>query len=595
MQQRIRPGSSLTRISSLLTCVLLWLCLAIPVKAAEPVQVEVTGVEGDVLTNVRQALTLPPGLVQEGKADREWLERFVRQAGGKVRSALEPFGYYNARINTALEGAGEGTYTLRVVVEPGEPVRLTEVRVEVTGPGRGEEPLRAMAAAFPLRSGDVLLQQRYEEAKGALKSLAQGLGYLDADFSIHEIRIDEKKAAARIALRLDTGKRYYFDGVRIEGAPDYPEKFLRRFLTVRPGEVFSYTRLGETQLNFTNSERFREVVVTPERQESVDQKVPLLVKLKPAPRRLLRPGIGYGTDTGGRLVVRYRDLNMLHLGHELDTTLYIAERLQGLAADYTIPDPRDVKSSTKVRLNLQREDVTTYVSRLASLEFDRNRSFGKGKLGTAYVRLQQEDYTIGTQQSSARLVLPGMRFAMDRYDNPVRPAKGYRYALDVHGTHQYLGSDTALLQVIAEGSCLLPLPWRLSLHPRGRVGITVLSDPLTDLPPSLRFFAGGDQSVRGYSYQSLGPKNAAGQVVGGRHLLTTSVELERALFTAWGLSAFYDVGNAFDSFTNVRLFQGAGVGVHYYTAVGAINVYLARQIGVANPAFRVHVTMGFEL
>jgi translocation and assembly module TamA len=123
----------------------------------------------------------------------------------------------------------------------------------------------------------------------------------------------------------------------------------------------------------------------------------------------------------------------------------------------------------------------------------------------------------------------------------------------------------------------------------------MLSDPLQDIPPSLRFFAGGDRSVRGYAYQSLGPRDAVGLVVGGKHLLTGSIELERALFTKWGVSAFYDAGNAFNSFSDIRIFQGAGVGVHYYTPVGGINLYLARQIWVDNPAWRVEFNVGFEL
>ena len=151
-----------------------------------------------------------------------------------------------------------------------------------------------------------------------------------------------------------------------------------------------------------------------------------------------------------------------------------------------------------LQFNLQQEDVSTYTSRLIALELDKNRSFGKGELGTAYIRLQREEYTVGAQDSSARLVLPGLRYSGNFYDNPTRPARGFRYAFDLRGTHQMLGSDTGLLQLISEGSYLLPLPWRLSLHTRAKAGITLLSDPLSDLPPSLRFFAGGDQSVRGY-------------------------------------------------------------------------------------------------
>jgi translocation and assembly module TamA len=167
--------------------------------------------------------------------------------------------------------------------------------------------------------------------------------------------------------------------------------------------------------------------------------------------------------------------------------------------------------------------------------------------------------------------------------------------LEVRGAHQFLGSDTGLIQFLAEGSAIFPLPWRLSLFTRGKVGLTAQNDSLSDLPPSVRFFAGGDNSVRGYSYQSLGPRDATGRVVGGKDLLVGSLELHRAIFDNWGLSTFFDTGNAFNSFSSIRFFSGAGIGAHYYTRIGSINLYLARQIGVTDPAYHVHFTMGLEL
>ena len=583
------------RLSAAVILISLFTCFVAPLPAAEPVEVVVDGLDGDALNNVRDMLVLPYGLVQEGNVDRLWLERFRRQANAKILTAVEPYGYYNAQVTTAIEEAGSGRYRLRVTVIPGEPVRVAEVTVALRGPGADEETLKRQAAAFPLKRGGVLLQQGYEEAKGQLLSRAQELGYLDADFTVHEIRVAKMTSSAEIRLELETGSRYFFNGATIEGVSEYPDQFVRRYLAFKPGEAFSYARLGETQLNLTNSERFREVNVTPEKAKARDYRVPVLVQLKPAPSRSLRQGIGYGTDTGGRFNVRYRDLNVLHRGHEFYSNLYVSEHLQGLATGYILPDAVDIRSSTVLQLNLQQEDVSTYRSRLAALELAKNHSFGKEELGTAYVRLQREEYTVGAQDSSSRLVLPGLRISGDHYDNPTRPSRGFRYTFDLRGTSQQLGSDTKLIQFISAGSFLLPLPWRLSLQTRARAGITLLSDPLSDLPPSLRFFAGGDQSVRGYAYQSLGPLDATGQVAGGKHLLAGSVELERAMFTDWGVSTFYDAGNAFDSFTRVRLFQGAGIGLHYYTPVGALNLSVARQIGVEDPGFRIHFTVGFEL
>ncbi len=244
---------------------------------------------------------------------------------------------------------------------------------------------------------------------------------------------------------------------------------------------------------------------------------------------------------------------------------------------------------------MQQEDTSVYSSRILALELARNRSFGTGRLGTAYVKVQYEDYTVGVEDSTSRIVLPGLRFSHDRYDNPIRPRKGFRYAVDVHGTHQALGSDTALVQILGEGSHIQPLPWRLSLHTRAKGGTTMLNDPLRDIPPSLRFFTGGDQSVRGYSYKSLGPRDASGKVVGGTQLLTGSIELERALFKDWGVSLFYDAGNTFNTLSSLRLAQGAGIGLHYFTSVGALNLSVAQPLGADNLSLHFHFTVGFEL
>jgi translocation and assembly module TamA len=575
--------------------IVLLIFLAPPLPAAEPVEIIVEGVEGDVLNNVREALALPYGLVRDGTVDRQWLERFRQQADETVRTAIEPFGYYNAQVTVTTEEESTGQVRLRVSVVPGEPVRVTDVALALHGPGADEASLKEFMAAFPLKKGGVLLQQKYEEAKAVLLSRAQELGYLDAAFSVHEIFIAKPASTARIRLDLETGQRYFFAGTRIEGAPNYPEAFLRRYLAYKPGDVFSYARLGETQLNFTNSERFREVNLTPEKAESREFAIPVLVQLKPAPEKSLRQGIGYGTDTGARFNVNYRDLNALDRGHEFYSSLHLSERLQGLATGYILPDPLDIRSSTVLQLNLQHEDVSTYTSRLIALELDRNRSLGKGQVGTPYILLQREEYTVGDQDSYARLVLPGFRYSGSFFDNPIRPTQGFRLGFDLRGTHPMIGSSVGLLQLISEGKHLLPLPWRLSLHTRAKAGITFLSDPLSDLPPSLRFFAGGDQSVRGYAYQSLGPLDATGQVEGGKHLLEGSVELERALFREWSVSVFYDAGNAFNSFSEIHFAQSAGVGLHYYTPVGALSVSLARQVGVEDPGFRLVLSVGFDL
>lgn len=567
---------------------------AVVVLAAGPVEIVVEGVDGEARKNVLEALTLPPGLVKDGKADRLWLERFVRQAGRKVPAALEPFGYYSARAVVLIETPEADEYRLRVQIEPGQPAVVSGVSVTVAGSGASETTLAALAADFPVRKGDALSHPLYEKAKQALKSRAEELGYLDAAYTVHEIRVDEAGLSAVITLVLETGEKYFFSTTTIEGAPDYPDAFLRRYLAFQPGEAFSYTRMAESQLQLNNSERFRRVSVQADKEQSREGKVPVRVLLTPVPRITLRPGIGYGTDTGARFALRCRDLNMLHRGHELDSHLYISQRLQGLATSYIVPDGRDIRTFTSAQINLQQEEITTYDSRIIAMELARTHSFTPRRQGSAYIKFQHEEFTIGSQEATSRYVLPGVRFSDNHYDNLIRPDRGFRYALDLRGTHQALGSTTRLLQFIGEASHILPLPWRLSFLTSAKAGFTVFTDEFSDLPPSLRFFAGGDQSVRGYAYQSLGPRDAEGNVKGGKHLLIGCVELQRDILEDWAVSVFYNAGNAFDTFSDLTLYQAGGFGIHYHTPVGALNLYVARQIRVDDPEFRFHFTVGFE-
>lgn len=595
MKRFDRPGRARFRRCSAALLAVMLLLFPARLLSADPVRVLVVGLEGEALKNVQAALAIPPGLVREGRVDLLWLERFAAQAEENARRALEPFGYYRAQVKVVTETPEEGSHLLRVEISPGDAVRVDEVKVAIQGSGSQEAPLQEMAGAFPLRKGDVLLHQLYERSKAALQGRAQEMGYRDAHFSVHEILIDESLSTSRIGLVLETGDRHRFGKLTIKGAPDYPETFLQRYVTFRTGEIFSPARLVETQRNYLDSERFREVRVIPGASESPGNTVPVTVELTQAPSQSLRAGLGYGTDTGARFTVRYRDLNLFSRGHEISENLFISERLQGLASTYIIHGIPDAKSFFSAQINLQQEDIDAYRSRLVSSEFSLNRSFRAKMLGAAYLRLLYEDSTLGEGNSRYFSVLPGLRLTDDRYDHPTHPRSGFRYMVEVRGTHETLGSEMGLFQGIAEGSRLTPLPWSLTLHTRAAAALTVLSDPLSQLPPSLRFFAGGDQSVRGYAYKSLAPRDSEGDLAGGKHLLSGSVELERALYKDWSVSVFYDAGNAFDSFSSFRLHQGAGVGVHYYTPVGALNFSIARQIGRDDPSYRIHFTVGFQL
>ena len=563
-------------------------------SAAESVRVVVEGLSGKEQANVEAALAVPPALVQEGRVDRLWLERFERQAPGKTREALEAFGYYRPVISTRMDIPEEGVYRLTVRVDPGEPVRLTAVRVRVLGPGAMDGELAQAASDFPLRPGQVLRHDVYVRAKGGLQAKALEKGYLDAHFPVHTIRVDTAASTAEIDLALETGDPYRFGEVRFFGAPRYPRPFLETFLDFRPGDAYSGEKILQTQINFGTAQRFRSVVIHPDRASAEGHTVPVNVDLDPLPQKIVRAGVGYTTDYGPGFSLRYEDLNVLDSAQKLESELNLSQRLQGAALRYVFPGGTDFRSSTHARLSAQREDTVSYTSKSVSAEVERARGFGRGRLGSVYLQLQQEDSTAGGDTTSTFLLVPGLRFSESRYDSLIRPTRGLHYRLEARGTTQQFGSGVGFAQFLGSINILVPLPQRVSVKARGQAGATAMNGNFLDIPIPFRFFTGGDNSVRGYAYQSLGPKDSRGDVLGGKHLLVGSIELERAIGENWAVAAFYDTGNSFNDLDTLDVAQGAGLGIRYYTPVGPIRLDIARQVGVSDPEYRFHFTVGVQ-
>jgi len=569
-----------------------WL-FVFPATALAQVDLEVSGVEGKILDNVEAALSFPTGLVQDKKVNLRWLERFRKTVPQKVASALEPFGYYESQTDSELKTISENHYRLSVRIDAGLPVRIRSVRVDLQGEGAEKKRLAELAGRFPLRTGDILNQEAYENAKSRIRARAVDLGFLAAEYRVHEIRIHRAERWAEIELRLDTGPEFRFGPVSFQGAPAYPEAFLKRYQSFKTGDVFSYARLAETQMQFLDSDRFKDVSVVAREDAAVDRQVPIDVNLTPSARIRLRPGVGYGTDTGARFSLRYKDLDVFELGHELTADLLLAELTQSFTAAYIIPDARDLRTYSAVRAGSIQEDLDTYETRSLFVEFEHVRNLGQGQIASVFVRLLEENSKIGeVEDFDSRILLPGARYSRRGYPSLVRPRKGYYFGLEVRGAHENLGSDTNLFQCLASGNFLMPLPGRFSLFARFEGGATLYDDPFSSFPASLRFFAGGDQSVRGYAYQSLGPKSGQ-EVVGGKHLAVGSLEIERAVGKDWGVAVFYDAGNAFDSLSGLDLAQGAGIGIRYYTMIGPIKIDLARQMDREDPSYRLHVSVGF--
>ncbi|MFO7578292.1 MAG: BamA/TamA family outer membrane protein [Pelovirga sp.] len=571
-----------------MTCLLLLPAAAL----AATLEIEVRGVDRPLQQAIRDALVPPLLAADDDRLNRQRLRSFQRQLPRMVRDTLEPYGYFHAESSNRLEHPAADLYVIVIDVAPGEPLRVTSVDLVLLDDLDRHARLVALVDNFPLQVGAVLRQDLYDKAKAELRQEAIGLGYLDANYIRQEILVYLEQRSAAIVLHLAGGLRYRFGETRYENQAGYPERFLNRFLSYRRDEPFSYSLLGQTQINLLDADLFRTVSVRPVTEAATAGRVPVAINLTTLPRHRLRPGVGYGTDTGARVSLEYRNLNLFSLAHELHGKLLLAEWRQSVETTYIIPDPRRLDSVTLLRLGVERENIDSFYRREIFSEAEYRRSFGRGYSGSLFLRLMTERSRIADQNDRSQLLLPGVRLGWQRIDDPLNPRRGAKIQFELLGGDENLLSDTSLLQLSGDVATLLPLPSNFSLHLRLRGGTTWHKDSFSTLPVSLRYFAGGDRSVRGYKYNSLGPTNADGEVIGGKHLLVGSFELEKRFRTHWGAAIFYDVGNAFDNVDDYRLKQGAGIGVRRYTRIGAIRIDLARQLGEDGNRLRLHLSVG---
>ena len=568
---------------------LLTLWLQGSVCQAFPLSVTVEGVEGELYTNIMARLKI--SLQQENPdiTPRE-IRRLHKQAPKEIAEALAPYGYYSVQVDSFLTDNDEGWRAL-YRVSAGTPVIVDSLSVEVTGPGRESPVFQELAAKFPLQPGDPLKDSLYETGKKKILVLAMAHGYAQARFTEHKILVKRQEGQAEIRLSLESGPLYHFGETMSSQEIITPELF-QRFIPYRQGDVYSLQSLNQLQSSLYSTGYFSQVLVEPKFSQRQDEKIPVEVSLLPAKPNRYSFGVGYGTDTGFRGSLGWTNRLMNRFGHKPSLTMQLSERRSHVNASYEIPvfDPRyDTVSLDGRYLDDTWDDTWT---NLLSFGASVNHNTPKHQYG-AGLEIRHEKYTVGVTSGSADLLMPSAYWNLILAKDRINTGNGIRLSASVKGADNTLFSSTSFIQFRLSGKAILtPMDnWRIL--GRGTIGATTM-ESIDDLPPSLRFYAGGDQSVRGYGYKELGPVDSSGVVVGGQYLMDGSIELERKLTSKWSVAAFYDVGNAFDDI-DADLKHGAGAGVRLILPFGQIRMDVASALSEDGYPLRVHLTVGADL
>jgi translocation and assembly module TamA len=359
------------------------------------------------------------------------------------------------------------------------------------------------------------------------------------------------------------------------------------------GEPYRPAKLFELQAILYKTDYFKRVVVKGLTGKATYHYIPVEVELA-APEHLNKYtfGAGYATDTGVRGKVDWSNRLFNTKGHKIKISTQLSELANTIALDYSIPrkDPRYDSFSHILSYQDRKWDDTN--TQLFSAGINRVYKGPRFNYSTGLV-IRDEVYDVGNTSGDSTLLIPSLNYGFVFADDIKKTQNGLKATLGILGGLEGVVSDASFLQ-FTFGSKMIVTPlddWRLI--GRGTLGGTLV-DSINDLPPSLRFYAGGDNTIRGYKYKSIGSEDSSGTVIGGRYLVVGSIELERVIVHQWSVAAFWDVGSATDDLS-LDFYQGAGIGVRFRLPFGQVKFDLASAISEDGQPFRVHLTVGGDL
>jgi translocation and assembly module TamA len=588
MQTTLRLSSTGTRAPGrfAIASFVAWLTLSSSPAHAE---IEFTGLDDAQETNARALLPLTSATCDTN----QWrVERLFRDADDDLRKALQALGYYDIEIGKNLSWTEE-CWRAEFTIAPGEPVRYRVVDIQLDDVALANAGLQQLALANQPLAGAILNHGNYERFKSTILQHLSNQGFFEARFKRKEVIVEPEMLSADVFLHLESGPRYQFGDIRFtEGI--LRDDLLHAYTDIEKGDYYSAAQISELYESLNGSGYFSSVSIRTDPLDEAANVAPVNVSLKPGTRRNYSIGAGFSTDTGPQGRLGYMNRRRNDRGHQVEGRLFVSDTDSEATAYYRWPVRNNPRTDwASIVGGLQHQDTDTSENDTFKLSHLRTRSLSKKWLWTRYVEYSYENFTIADQDDTSELVILGVNFESATGREISRSTHGRRLNMDIRGASDYLGSDTSFLQLRATGKWLWSLSDAYRVMVRGRVGTTI-KDKLSELPVSARFFAGGDRSVRGYGFETLGPTDANGIVIGGTHLIEASVEFDRAIAKNWSIAAFADTGSAFND-NRPEFSSGIGLGLRWYSPVGPIRLDFAHPLDDPDRDFRLHVTLGPDL
>jgi len=544
-----------------------------------------------------------------GKLPDTELERsaFIYSAKDNAYNALQSLGYYQADINIIVE---KDPWQLMLTIILNEPTLIGDIKVKITGEAIDDPAFIALLNRNDIQQGDKLHHGKYEALKSDLLSLALQRGYFNGSLTDSSVTIKEAYHYADIKITYKSGPRYNFGDVSFNDF-DLDAALLSSLIPFKQGTAYNTKDFHKLQQQLQSTQYFSNVHVVHADKKNNPYTVPINVSLTPAKSHQLDLGIGYATDTQFRLSAGWRTPLINKYGHFQETKFEYSTLNPTGNFIYSIPLSHPTDDLLQIKVTVENDDYADLTTKFHSVKIGQVVSKNNWNR-QVYTRLHQEawQYELDevepnidwSEKDNVRYVIPGATWSKTiRSGSALDPSAGFRQTYNIEGAHLKAGSDNSFFRVHGRWNYITTLKTNHRLVTRAELG-AIYIDRGAQLAPSLRFYAGGDQSIRGFAYQSIGstipsssdPDKTALVTVGGTRLMVASIEYQYYLNDKWRLALFSDGGSVANKGEFDPVYS-LGSGLHYLSPVGAVKLYFAYGIDDDDKNWRIHINLGAEL
>ena len=559
-------------------------------------------VEGVADKGLRQAIERYIGQVKRAPQSRVQARRRAEEAADDAMVVLRSEGYYDAVATPDLTSTEPPRPLVRI--EPGQRFLIAGPRVSWQGQAPDDKSRADAEAAMKLTAGAPGRAADVVAAEGRIVGALVHDGYPDADPAPREVVADHADHTVRPTFRIEAKPRARLDGVQLKTTGRTNPRWVAHLAPWRTGQTYSPEPVAELERRLLDTGVYDSVAVSLSPDADAQGLRPVIVSLADRPKATIALGGSYSTTEGVGANARYTTYNRLHRADTETLSLQYGSVLKEADAEISLPQWSGPQKTLKVGVTALQDDTDAFRQQSAGVHADLEHRLGRTSFFTYGVSADfnhnDEKTLIAGQivgkRRNLELLTGLVRLSLDRSNDPLDPSRGWRLDGRVEPTLG-VGDDTLVYaKAQAQVTGYLPVTGSTVLAGRFKLGSILSGSPTLDVPAPRRFFAGGGGSIRGYSYQGVGPRFPDNTPIGGQSLFETSFEVRQKFGARFGGVAFLDAGSvSAQKYPDFRTFSaGAGVGVRYNLGFGPLRGDIAFPLNrrKGDAPFIIYISIG---